>query len=111
MNNRCPSCERDLAETKPVFAPLKGQLKWLPLRGALACPGCGAHVQMNLHPIERKVRGVDALLLLLFVALSVALDDSRYFFLGVGGSGVAELTLWAWSRKNLREWRRYAVMG
>lgn len=111
MNHLCPNCELDLAEKKPVSAPMKGERKLLPLRTALACPECGSRLQVHLHPVERNVRGFDALFLLILVLASVVLDDNRYFYLGVGVSGIAELALWIWSRRNLREWRRYALVG
>jgi hypothetical protein len=105
----CPSCGVSLKEFRPKVVPLPGQRRLLPLQVGMACVNCNARVRMNQHPVETRVRRADASLLLLALAASLVLNDSRYFVAGLVVSGIGELLLWGWARKSLGSWKRYAI--
>ena len=106
MDNRCPLCQVNLSRRLVLTKATPGQRKLFPGSATMACPSCGARIQMNTHPIEKRYV---SWLSWLTVALSVStLSQNKFLILGssalivIGGGYIAWQT-----HKHLKTWPRY----
>lgn len=101
MDVRCPACALEMKRLDRL--PRPGERSWLPLRQDLACPHCGVRVERNLHPVEQKLRTLDATLIASAGAAVLGGADMRWFWAALGASGLVEI--------GLSLWRRHALHG
>ena len=105
MDDRCPACAAHLSQ--PRSLPRAGERSWLPLRQQLACPHCGERVELNLHPLEQRMRALDAALIAGAGLAVLGGASMTLFWLALGASGMLELGLALWRHRRLAAHPRY----